>query len=308
MNRNIANRSFLYIVALNIICNFALVYVMAKIPNFPVWAVNMILEASVAIPVIIVALVHGEKIKELVPFKKIRISSALLTMLFTVLMFPTVALVNAISMLFVRNTVSSMTSEILAWPMGVMLVSIGVFGPFVEEFVFRGFYLHSYKKSGKVFGAIMLSALLFGLIHLNLNQCMYAVVMGIMLALLVEATGSVLTSFICHGLFNSIEVVMMYSLGDVAAQSTGVLDKKTLLYGIVVYLLISLVTLPLAFCVVYKISQLEGRNERFLSILKDKKGSAELLTPWLIPGVVLAVIFMILQIVGFYVIFRLFGY
>lgn len=55
----------------------------------------------------------------------------------------------------------------------------------------------------------MLSGLVFGLMHLNINQLSYAAVMGIIFALLVEATGSMYSSMLAHFAANSYSVILM---------------------------------------------------------------------------------------------------
>ena len=70
-----------------------------------------------------------------------------------------------------------------------------------------------------------LSALIFGLLHLNFNQMPYAVYLGIVFALMVEATGSIYTSMLMHFLLNGFNVTinfiadrMMTSYGNVNQQ------------------------------------------------------------------------------------------
>ena len=87
--------------------------------------------------------------------------------------------------------------ELIAYPFVVQLLIIAVLPACVEEFVFRGLIYHSYRKNG-ILGAAVLSGLVFGLMHLNINQLSYAAVMGIIFALLVEATGSMYSSMLAH--------------------------------------------------------------------------------------------------------------
>ena len=52
-------------------------------------------------------------------------------------------------------------------------------------------------------GAALMSGLLFGCFHLNINQALYAFVMGIVFAYMVEATGSLWSSVIAHFAVNT---------------------------------------------------------------------------------------------------------
>ena len=60
--------------------------------------------------------------------------------------------------------------------------------------------------------AILLTGFLFGCMHMNLNQFIYAFALGIYLAFLVEATGSIFSSMIAHFTLNATSVVMSFLL------------------------------------------------------------------------------------------------
>ena len=214
-------------------------------------------------------------------FHKVKITTLLMIMLCTFLIMPLVALCNAVSLFFTDNTMASMQGNIVDMPFSVMLFMIGIFGPFCEEFVFRGVFYRSYRADGAGTGigkagvqgggirAILLSALLFGLMHMNFNQALYAFVMGIFLAVLVEAAGSLWASVFCHMFFNSVEVVLMYVseriLENLSGQSAGEmmpeLTTQSLLAALSVYLIIAAVTTPIAVCAVVWIAKNEGRQE-----------------------------------------------
>lgn len=66
----------------------------------------------------------------------------------------------------------------------------------------------SYRKVG-MFGAAVISGLIFGCFHLNINQGLYAFAIGFVFAYMVEATGSLWPSVIAHFAINT------YSIGVV---------------------------------------------------------------------------------------------
>ena len=90
-----------------------------------------------------------------------------------------------------------------------MLFVMAVMPAFNEEFLCRGILYGAYRQRAKTTG-IWLSALAFGLFHLNFNQMLYAVYLGIVLALMVEATGSIYTSMLMHFLLNGFNVTMNF--------------------------------------------------------------------------------------------------
>ena len=63
-------------------------------------------------------------------------------------------------------------------------------------------------------------ALFFGIAHGNLHQACYAFFFGVFLAFLARATGSVTAGFFSHALFNSLEVLFMYSIDRTALTQT----------------------------------------------------------------------------------------
>ncbi|MBQ9699969.1 MAG: CPBP family intramembrane metalloprotease [Lachnospiraceae bacterium] len=107
----------------------------------------------------------------------------------------------------------------------INLIIIALIPAIVEEFIFRGVIFNSYKKRNP-FGAVLLSAFLFGLVHMNVNQFSYAFVIGVIFALLTYATGSIIPSIIAHFVINGNSVVMSHLLtyiqkGTQAVTETG---------------------------------------------------------------------------------------
>lgn len=296
-----ANRAFLYM----ILSTIGLVFVISLWylnggPEISILANNFLSEAVVIIPAVAAVLYSGEKLSVLVPFHKIKASSVFLTIVYVICLFPLVACVNYISMLFVENIVTAISDEVLAMPMWVMIFAIGIFGPFIEEVVFRGVILQTYQRTGRIVGSIILSSILFGMMHMNFNQFAYGVVMGVMFALLVEATGSVLTSFIAHATFNTIEVVMMFLTEDAVDEATEYLDEMGMDFGAApeigyaIYLLAAVVIFTtIAIFIVRKISENEGRKAFFLSITHSRKQGYKLVTLPLIFAMTICVLYMI---------------
>lgn len=209
-------------------------------------------------------------------FRRVKVSTILMTALATVLLMPFVTVLNTLTMFFTDNAVAAIEGDILSLPFPVMLFMIGIFGPFCEEFVFRGIIYGSY---GSGLYPILLSALTFGLMHMNFNQAIYAFAIGIFLAFLVEAAGSLWASVFCHMFFNSVQVVMMYLsravLGSeytkAVSEAAGALTSVELQAGLAVYLLIAAVTTPIAVCCVAWIVKNEGRQEAVRALFRRRK-------------------------------------
>ena len=98
------------------------------------------------------------------------------------------------------------------------ILGIAIIGPIVEELVFREGIQGSLERSGKPFWlAAVVSALCFGLIHLNPAQIPFAFVMGLILSVIYHKTGNAVVTSIIHILNNSMAVLQMNLLGEKAA-------------------------------------------------------------------------------------------
>ena len=89
-------------------------------------------------------------------------------------------------------------------------LSIGLLAPLSEEIVFRGAILKSLLKKSTlpVWGAIVLSAFMFSLIHMNPAQMPHAFVIGILLGWMYQRTGSILPGMAYHWANNSAAYVL----------------------------------------------------------------------------------------------------
>lgn len=102
--------------------------------------------------------------------------------------------------------------------MPIGMITIGVLGPIVEEMVFRAGMVGNMLRCGyRPVVAIVGSALIFGIIHINPAQIPFAFAMGLVLAVIYWKTGNILLSSIVHILNNSLSVLQVNILGDKAA-------------------------------------------------------------------------------------------
>lgn len=272
---------------------------------------NLIVSQLVnVVPVMLVILIgrrkyRGEKIfRDILGFRHIKISTALMTVLYTFLLMPLTTLANAISMIFVDNTVAELEGDILNVPFLIMFSIMAIFGPFCEELVFRGAFFRGFRRSGNIFGAILMSGMLFALMHMNFNQAAYALLLGIMMALLAEAAGSTLAPFIMHLVFNGQSVCLMYLSDKLFPElvEEGLEDysmaPEELVMVIAVYLLLAVICTSIAFCVAVWIAGNEGKQNFLRTIWASRKNKKEKLwSVCLVIGIALSLIFMILNVI-----------
>lgn len=215
--------------------------------------------------------------------KKIHWSTPFLSVVYTALCMPVVMLANLISMLFVDNAVTSIAGQLYGVGAWQMILLIGILGPMNEEFIFRGIIYHSYRKSGRMIGAMLLSAVLFGLMHLNFNQMSYAIVVGIMTVLLIEATGSIVSSMIFHICVNTYNVILMIVQKDEmletqdaqvvleeALSMIGMTYHQFLVIMIGVFFIISLMSITLAGLLLCGMAKIEGNQEKLKNIFRKQ--------------------------------------
>lgn len=75
-----------------------------------------------------------------------------------------------------------------------------------EEILHRGMLLNGYKKQGLTRYGLIISSILFGLMHLNIMQFFYAAILGVFMGISVIATESIWTSVIIHFTNNFLSV------------------------------------------------------------------------------------------------------
>ena len=147
---------------------------------------------------------------ETVRFRKLKFADMLWCILFGILIQPLLTLLNALSMVFSTNTTSTFMVELSGQiPFLGALFLMAIVPCVLEETVYRGVFYNEYSKVNP-WKAALLSGFLFGLMHGNINQFCYAAVMGILFALLIEATGSILSTMLIHFWINAGSVVMIY--------------------------------------------------------------------------------------------------
>lgn len=167
-------------------------------------------QALVLLPGAYFLLKSGTPYHEAVQLKKMRVSDVLLCLLLYFLLTPLLNFINALSMVFFQNS-TTMTilnlSEQVPWYIGILIMAL--LPAIVEETVYRGVYYQEYKKADP-WKAVLLSGFLFGLMHGNFNQFSYAFVLGMIFALVIEATGSILSTMVLHFCINASSALMVY--------------------------------------------------------------------------------------------------
>ena len=274
--------------------------------NMPLWGSYLLSQAIVLLPALIYVAIHKINIIACMQYRRLRISDGLLSLLFGYALVPTMLFVSNLTSLFSTNYVQDSVQELIAYPFVVQLLIIAVLPACVEEFVFRGLIYHSYRKNG-ILGAAVLSGLVFGLMHLNINQLSYALLMGIVFALLVEVTGSMYSSMLAHFAANSYSIIMMQLVSmtsggsELLEQSAQAAESSmnsvpVIIAQVVMLGLVAAGFLGIAYLLFKKIAVRNGRweylKEQLHKGFKPQNGE-RFLTPPLIATVAAAVVYML---------------
>lgn len=224
--KNVANQlsvCYIVMVAVMIFWSYAYIYFGLKlgftrnelaglVKNENLRDVFQILLSSLAflLPYSVFVKIRGERISDLISFEKPKkgITLPVILLAFGFFTFASVGVsiggqifsffgIDYTSVTSNTKLPSSLPALILSF------VSTAVLPPLIEEFALRGVVMGTLKKFGEVF-AVVVSALLFGMMHGNFDQFPYAFVLGLVMGFAVIKTGSLWTSVIIHAINNTV--------------------------------------------------------------------------------------------------------
>ncbi len=90
----------------------------------------------------------------------------------------------------------------------VVILYVSVLGPIIEEYIFRWKLINRLRPLGEK-AAILFSALMFGLMHGNLSQILYATAIGVVLGYIAVKTGRMKYNCILHIMVNSYSTLLV---------------------------------------------------------------------------------------------------
>ena len=116
--------------------------------------------------------------------------------------------IKNISLFGLENHAGSIQMDALS-PFEIILsvIAIAVVPAFAEEFVFRGIVMGSLKKYGRAF-AVVVSSIMFGAMHSNTTQIVFAFLLGLAFGFVDIVTDSILPSVIIHFINNFYATMM----------------------------------------------------------------------------------------------------
>ena len=112
------------------------------------------------------------------------------------------------------------------------LIATAVVPPLVEEFACRGIILGSLRRFGDGF-AVLISAILFGLMHGNFDQMPFAFMVGLALGYIVVKTDSLWIAVAVHAANNFISVAFEYLLAGLSQNAQNLIYSLYLMAALI---------------------------------------------------------------------------
>lgn len=132
-----------------------------------------------------------------------------------------------------------------------LIFSLGILAPISEEFVFRGIIFNGLKEKG-LKNAVLISSLLFMLMHLSLHQTIYQFLLGIVLAMIYYYTQNIFASILVHFINNTFVLLINYF-------SPSFFDYRFLTVN---YIILALVLFVVGVIIIYNLLRvLKHKNE-----------------------------------------------
>ena len=178
-----------------------------------------------------------------------------------------------------------------AFSVGMQILGYAVLPALFEEFAYRGVIMQSLRRYGDWF-AILMSSLLFGLMHGNLVQVPFAFTVGILLGYCTVASGTMWVGIAIHfgnNLISALQSVIGQAYGEAAG------------YAFVSAVMVALMLFGVVCAVLYAC-----RNRRFFRLNPGKyrfmphKGALVLCAPSVLVACVYFCYITLMDIVGFY--------
>lgn len=98
-------------------------------------------------------------------------------------------------------------------PMWLRFLTVGIAAPIVEELLMRGLVLDRMRRYMPVIPAILIQAVIFGVIHMNILQGAYAALLGVILGIIYVRYNSIVPCIVFHIVLNSLSVLLPENFG-----------------------------------------------------------------------------------------------
>lgn len=167
----------------------------------------------ILLPNVLYLKLKGYSLKKVLRLNKISLKQIAYIFLIAIFSYPIAIFLNAIVMTIVSLFSNTMPSSVPIPDNSAMyfvsLFVIAIAPGICEEVMFRGTMMNAYENLGKK-KAIIYSAVLFGLFHLNLQNLVGPIFLGIILGTTAYKTNSIYASMLGHTINNGMAMTIGY--------------------------------------------------------------------------------------------------
>ena len=188
----------------------------------------------------------------------------------------------------ISNPIQNLINSTDIW---LNLLLISIIGPIFEEFFFRKLLIdRTIVYGAKV--SIILSAVIFGLVHGNLNQFFYSALIGGFLGYVYIKTGRITYTIALHMIINLIGSVVSLSLNNsISSLSTGTINPIALIF-VISYFTMLIISLFIGISSIWDYKKAKFNGEKTEINLKNP-----LKTVFLNTGMICFVLFFIIKMI-----------
>ena len=196
--------------------------VMANIPTWVRILGGQILVLGIPCTVYLIA--KRRQIKDILPLRPLGWRNILMIIVLTFSLMPLLGLANIVSQLVFPNVIAEAVEGVMLE--GGLWLSLLVFAfvaPVFEEVAFRGIGFAGFRHV-KIGTAAIINGLVFGFLHMNMNQFTYAFLGGVVFCYMMYYTKSIWAPILSHFIINASFALVQFSL---AGNSGGDIDFQT---------------------------------------------------------------------------------
>ena len=229
-----ANTYFLIIILLQL---FLPIHLMFKWFNITDTKLMLLISHIITFifPAIIYLVITRQSAKDVLKLNKLYFKDTLLIILLAFVFQPIMTFFSLLSQFFFENEIGNFVTGIVNSPYIILLLLIAVLPAVTEEITIRGIVLSGYEDKN-IYLSCIITGLLFGIMHLDPQQFLYATVLGVVLALVVRITNTIFASSLIHFLINGTsitiqKVISLFPQSDSVMEQASEISIKSLPIG-----------------------------------------------------------------------------
>lgn len=197
-------------------------------------------------PVILLGIARKVDLKKALRLNKLSVKQTGIIMAIAFCLLPTVAFVNTAAIYLL-----SLIDKVIVPPiptatnfseLGLYLFLISISAGICEEFFFRGMMMNAFESRFNRKWGVIISAVLFGVFHFNMQNLFGPIVLGLVFGYLVQLTDSLWAGVVAHATNNGIAVAAGF-LGNMMSNSEMMAEAQTQQLNDSTSLLVSMVVM-----------------------------------------------------------------